>query len=315
MSYDTGLLQAFIAVHAAQGFTRAAEQLHLTQSAVSHQIRRLEEQVGRPLFLRTTRSLRLTADGEDFLRLAQRIVQAQEALARHFRCSPIEGTVRFGVPESFMREGLPQLLRQFAQSCPKVRLEVSVGLTLDLASMVRERELDLAVVVAPPGAAAGRLLQRAPMVWAAAQDFTWSRADSLPLAYSPPPCVCRQLAIDALNQAGIAWHAAFSSHSLHDLRAVALSGLAVAPFTRDNLRPGMAVLGEKDGLPPLPVLDFTLVYGDDAAGRSDTAVRELGRLIEQAGWASQDGPARRAAQARGAAARAAAATMCSASVP
>ena len=293
MSYDTGLLQAFIAVHAAQGFTRAAEQLHLTQSAVSHQIRRLEELVGRPLFLRTTRSLRLTADGEDFLRLAQRIVQAQEALARHFRCSPIEGTVRFGVPESFMREGLPQLLRQFAQRCPKVRLEVSVGLTLDLASMVRERELDLAVVVALPGAATGQRLQRLPMVWAAAEGFAWSRPDSLPLAYSPPPCVCRQIAIDALNRAGIVWHAAFSSHSLHDLRAVALSGLAVAPFTRDNLRPGMVVLDEQHGLPPLPVLDFTLVYGEDATGQQAPAVRELGQLIEQAGWAQQDTPARR----------------------
>lgn len=285
MSYDTGLLQAFIAVHETNGFTRAAEQLHLTQSAVSHQIRRLEELVGRPLFHRTTRRLRLTADGEDFLRLAQRILQAQEALAQHFRCSPIAGTVRFGVPESFMREGLPQLLRQFSRSCPHVRLEVSVGLTLDLASMVRARELDLAVVVALPGAVQGQLLQRQPMVWAAAEDFAWSRADSLPLAYSPPPCVCRQVSIDALNQAGIAWHAAFSSHSLHDLRAVALSGLAVATFTRDNLRPGMAVLDERDGLPALPMLDFTLVYGDDAPAQRSPAAAELGRLIEEASWA------------------------------
>lgn len=290
MSYDTALLQAFLTVHQTQGFTRAAEQLNLTQSAVSHQIRRLEELVGRPLFHRTTRRLALTTDGEDFLRLAQGIVQAQEALARHFRCSPIEGTVRFGVPESFMREGLPQLLRQFARSCPKVRLEVSVGLTLDLGSLVRERELDLAVVVSLPGAVPGRRLQRLPMVWAAAEGFAWSRADSLPLAYSPPPCVCRQIAIDALRQAGIAWHAAFSSHSLHDLRAVALSGLAVAPFTRDNLRPGMVVLDAQHGMPPLPALDFTLVYSEDAAGKRDPAVAELGRLIEQAGWGS-DAPA------------------------
>ncbi|WP_225781483.1 LysR family transcriptional regulator [Xenophilus sp. Marseille-Q4582] len=302
MSYDTGLLQAFMAVHQAQGFTRAAQQLNLTQSAVSHQIRRLEELVGRPLFLRTTRSLRLTADGEDFLRLAQRILQAQEALARHFRCSPIEGTVRFGVPESFMREGLPQLLRQFARRCPKVRLEVSVGLTLDLGSLVRERELDLAVVVAPPGAVPGRLLQRQPLVWAAAEGFAWSRADSLPLAYSPPPCVCRQIAVDALHQAGLAWHAAFSSHSLHDLRAVALSGLAVAPLTRDNLRPGMVVLGEQHGMPPLPHLDFTLVYGEDTAGRQAPAVRELGRLIEQAAWPQEHQATRAPGRAAAAAA-------------
>ncbi|BEP51125.1 LysR substrate-binding domain-containing protein [Variovorax paradoxus] len=293
MNFDTGLLQAFTAVHRANGFTRAAEQLHLTQSAVSHQIRRLEELVGRPLFHRTTRRLRLTADGEDFLRHAERILQAQDALARHFRCSPIEGTVRFGVPESFMSEGLPQLLQQFARSCPNVRLEVSVGLTLDLATMVRERELDLAVVVSVSGEVEGTLLRRLPMVWAAAEGFERAEGASLPLAYSPPPCVCRQVSIDALNTAGIPWHGAFSSHSLQDLRTAALSGLAVATFTRDNLRPGMAALDERHGLPALPMLDFTLAYGEGDAGERSPAVAELGRLIEQAEWAHRDKAARR----------------------
>ncbi|HYP71175.1 MAG TPA: LysR family transcriptional regulator [Variovorax sp.] len=293
MSFDTGLLQAFIAVHQANGFTRAAEQLHLTQSAVSHQIRRLEELVGRPLFRRTTRRLSLTADGEELLRHAQRILQAQDALAQHFRCSPIEGTVRFGVPESFMSEGLPQLLHQFSRSCPNVRLEVSVGLTLDLATMVRERELDLAVVVSVSGTTEGTLLRRLPMVWAAAEGFELREGASLPLAYSPPPCVCRQVSIDALDAAGIPWHGAFSSHSLQDLRAVALSGLAVATFTRDNLRPGMVVLDESHALPALPMLDFTLAYSEGASGERSPAVVELGRLIEQAEWARQDTPTRR----------------------
>jgi len=291
MSIDTDLLQAFIAVHQSNGFTRAAEQLHLTQSAVSHQIRRLEEVVGRPLFHRTTRRLSLTADGEDFLRHAERILGAQEALARHFRRSPIEGTVRFGVPESFMSDGLPQLLQQFARRCPNVRLEVSVGLTLDVAAMVRDRELDLAVVVSVSGTMKGTLLRRLPMVWAAAEGF--ERADSLPLAYSPPPCVCRQVSIDALDAAGIPWHGAFSSHSLGDLRLAALSGLGVATFTRDNLRPGMVELGERDGLPALPLLDFTLAYGEGPAGERGPAVAELGRLIEEAERARQQAPARR----------------------
>jgi len=291
MSIDTDLLQAFVAVHRANGFTRAAEQLHLTQSAVSHQIRRLEEIVGRPLFHRTTRRLGLTADGEDFLRHAERILGAQEALARHFRRSPIEGTVRFGVPESFMSDGLPLLLQQFARRCPNVRLEVSVGLTLDLAAMVRDRELDLAVVVSVSGTMKGTLLRRLPMVWAAAEGF--ERPDSLPLAYSPPPCVCRQVSIDALDAAGISWHGAFSSHSLGDLRLAALSGLGVATFTRDNLRPGMVELGERDGLPALPSLDFTLAYGEGPTGERSAAVAELGRLIEEAERARQQAPARR----------------------
>jgi DNA-binding transcriptional LysR family regulator len=296
MSIDAGLLQAFMAVHRANGFTRAAEQLHLTQSAVSHQIRRLEELVGRPLFHRTTRRLGLTADGEEFLRHAQRILQAHDALQRHFRHSPIEGTVRFGVPESFMSEGLPQLLQQFSRSCPHVRLEVSVGLTLDLATMVRERELDLAVVVSVAGSTEGTLLRRLPMVWAAAQGFRLARGASLPLAYSPPPCVCRQVSIDALEGAGIPWHGAFSSHSLQDLRQAALSGLAVATFSRDNLRPGMVVLDERDGLPALPMLDFTLAYGEGPQGERSPAAVELGRLIEQAEWAREDHPKKTAAR-------------------
>jgi DNA-binding transcriptional LysR family regulator len=293
-NFDTGLLQAFIAVHQANGFTRAAEQLHLTQSAVSHQIRRLEELVGRPLFRRTTRRLSLTADGEDFLRHAERILQAQDALAQHFRCSPIEGTVRFGVPESFMREGLPQLLHQFSRSCPNVRLEVSVGLTLDVATMLRERELDLAVVVSVSGTTEGALLRRMPLVWAAAEGFERHNGASLPLAYSPLPCVCHQVGVAALGSAAIPWHGAFSSHSLEDLRSAALSGLAVAIFTSDNLRPGMVALDQRDGLPALPMLDFTLAYSEAAEQERSLAVVELGRLIEQAEWARQEKPARRA---------------------
>ncbi len=296
MTIDIGLLHAFVAVHRAQSFTRAAEQLHLTQSAVSHQIRRLEELVGRQLFVRTTRRLGLTAEGEDLLRHAQGILEAQDALDRHLRRSPIEGSVRLGLPESFMSEGLPQLLHQFARSCPNVRLEVSVGLTFDLAAMVRERALDLAVVVSVAGAGPGRLLRRLPMVWAAAQGYRPVPGESLPLAYSPLPCVCRQVAVDTLEAAGIRWHSAFSSHSLQDLRAAALAGLAVATFAKDQLRPGMVELGERDGMPALPMLDFTLAYGEGPLERSPAA-EELGRLIEQAEWggvgAGPQRPARR----------------------
>ena len=128
-------------------------------------------------------------------------------------------------------------------------------------------------------------------MWAAAEGF--ERHDSLPLAYSPPPCVCRQVSIDALDAAGIPWHGAFSSHSLGDLRLAALSGLGVATFTRDNLRPGMAELGERDGLPVLPSLDFTLAYGEGPAGERSPAVAELGGLVEEAERARQQEPVRR----------------------
>jgi DNA-binding transcriptional LysR family regulator len=99
------------------------------------------------------------------------------------------------------------------------------------------------------------------------------------LAYSPPPCVSRHIAVDALNAAGIAWHGAFSSHSLQDMRSAVLSGLAVTAFTQDNLRPGMVALRTKHGFPALPKLDYTLAQGDvDLEGRRP-AVAELGGLV------------------------------------
>ena len=130
------LLRALVAVAEAGGFTRAAERLHLTQSAVSHQIRRLEDQVGTPLFLRTTRKLALTADGEEFLRHARQILQAHAALSRRFQASSLAGSIRFGVPENFLGDELPQLLSRFARAYPAVRLEASVSVCQDFSARI-----------------------------------------------------------------------------------------------------------------------------------------------------------------------------------
>ena len=122
MGFDPTLLRTFVAVKETGGFTRAAQRLHLTQSAISHQIRRLEEQVGRPLLHRTTRSLTLTEDGEEFLRHSEQILASLDALTQRFQTSPVSGVVRFGVPESFLGDRLPPLLCQFARAFPAVRL-------------------------------------------------------------------------------------------------------------------------------------------------------------------------------------------------
>eukprot|EP01036_Dinobryon_divergens_P002379 gene2379-3130_t len=145
MDFDPTLLRAFVAVKETGGFTRAAQRLHLTQSAVSRQIRRLEEQVGRPLLHRTTRRLTVTEDGEDFLRYAQQILDTLDEMTRRFQPSPISGVVRFGAPDNFMGDRLPPLLSQFARAFPATRMEVSVSMHLDLRAMIRAGELDLVV--------------------------------------------------------------------------------------------------------------------------------------------------------------------------
>ncbi|NUO76081.1 MAG: LysR family transcriptional regulator [Lysobacter sp.] len=276
MDFDPTLLRAFVAVKHCGGFTRAAQRLHLTQSAVSHQIRRLEEQVGRPLLHRTTRSLTLTEDGEDFLRYAEQILDSLDALSRRFLPSPVSGTVRFGVPENFMGERLPTLLCQFARAYPAVRLDVSVGMNFDLPNMIDADDLDLAVVISVPKHERGTLLRRTRLVWIAADSFEPPAGASLPLAFYPPPCVYRHISVTALGRTGLEWHVIFTSPSHQGLRAAVLAGLAVTVLTVDDVEPGMKIVDGLYGLPPLPHADFALICG---AGGKTPAALEFGRLI------------------------------------
>ncbi|MDQ0016207.1 DNA-binding transcriptional LysR family regulator [Variovorax boronicumulans] len=276
MDFDPTLLRAFVAVKETGGFTRAAERLNLTQSAVSHQIRKLEEQVGRQLLHRTTRRLTVTEDGEDFLRYAQQILDTLDAMTRRFQPSPVTGVVRFGVPDNFMGDRLPPLLSQFARGFPSVRLEVCVSMHTDLRAAIRAGELDLAVVMSPPNVAEGTRLRRTQLVWAAADTFEAPKGASLPLAFFPKPCVNRQVAGSALDLTAIDWHVVFTSASPQGIRAAVLAGLAVTVLTREEVEPGMKIVDGRYGLPPLPSVDFSLIWSE--SGKTPCACR-FGQMI------------------------------------
>ncbi len=275
MEFDPTLLRAFVAVTETGGFTRAAQRLHLTQSAVSHQIRRLEQLVGRPLLYRTTRSLTLTEDGSDFLRHAEQILRSIDTLTKRFRPSPVSGVVRFGVPESFMGDRLPPVLGQFARAFPAVRLDVSVTTYLDLRAMLEADALDLAVVLSMAGNQHERVLRRTQFVWVAADTFE-PRGESLPLALAPAVCVNRQVGLAALEGAAVDWHVVFTSPSHQGLGAAVLAGLGVTVLTRDALEPGMQIVDGRYGLPVLPKVDFSLAW---SKGDPTPAAREFAQLI------------------------------------
>jgi DNA-binding transcriptional LysR family regulator len=273
--FDPGLLRAFVAVREAGGFTRAGQRLNLTQSAISHQIRRLEEQVGRQLLHRTTRRLTLTEDGEEFLRHAVQILSSLDALAQRFQPSPVTGVVRFGVPESFMGDRLPTLLCQFARAFPSVRLDVSVTTYLDLRAMIEADELDLAVVLATTDKEDEIVLRRTQFVWVAAEAFD-APCGSLPLALAPAQCVNRQVGLRALTETSVKWHVVFTSPSQQGLRAAVLAGLGVTILTREDLEPGMKIVDGQYGLPSLPKVDFALVWGQNG---KTLATREFAQMI------------------------------------
>lgn len=279
MDIDPPLLRAFVTVSETGGFTRAAQRLNLTQSAVSHQIRRLEEQIGRPLIRRTTRSLTLTQDGEDFLHHARGILSGLDALSERFRPSPVTGVVRFGTPEAFMGERLPALLCRFSRAFPAVRLDVHVSTYLDLSTMIAAEELDLAVVLSTAGGQGGGIkLRRAEFVWVAADSFVLPAGSSLPLAFHPPNCVNRLIGVAALEATELDWHIAFTSPSEQGLRRAVRSGLAVAILTRNDVEPGMRVLDGEYGLPSLPGADFLLIK---SRGAASLAARAFGDMINE----------------------------------
>ncbi|WP_408952460.1 LysR family transcriptional regulator [Lysobacter sp. Hz 25] len=276
MDFDPTLLRTFIAVNDAGGFTRAAERLHLTQSAVSHQIRRLEEHVGRALLHRTTRRLTLTEDGEDFLRHAEQILQSLDALSRRFQPSPITGAVRFGVPENFIGDRLPNLLCQFTRAFPNVRMDVSVSMSMDLRQMVDADELDLAVVIALPGDDADTVLRRTRFVWVASDSFDIAAGRSLPFAFFPSPCINRQVGVSALDGTEVEWHVMFTSPSQQGLNAAISAGLGITVMVEDDVLPGMRIVDGEYGLPPLPPAQFVLLR---RPGGCTPAVAEFGKLV------------------------------------
>jgi DNA-binding transcriptional LysR family regulator len=253
------LLRSFVAVADSGGFRRAAEQLYLSQSTVSQQIKRLEQEVGRPLFRRTTRAVTLTADGEVLLGDARRLLQLEEAMRQRLAGPTLSGTIRLGAVEEVVGGPLPPALGRFARLHPEVRLEVFISVSRDLIEQLDAGALDVVLAKRPWGTSRGRLLWREPLVWAAAESFKLAPGAPLPLALYREPSISREAALAALRRADRSWYILCTSPSLTGVRSAALAGLAVTPIPKGALQPGLRILGEADGLPALPDAEYMVL--------------------------------------------------------
>ena len=273
--FDLQLLRTFISVADHGGFRSAADHLHLTQSTVSQQIMRLEADLGRPLFQRTTRRVTLTHDGEALLGAARGLLAHEENLRQRVFGPRLSGLVRLGAVEEVASGTLPPALGRFGRLHPEVRFEVTVDVSAALIAQVDRRELDLALVKRPWGTARGRLVWRERLVWAAADGFELVPGAGVPLALFRDSTVSRVAALEALRRTETPWQIVYTSPSLSGVRAAALAGLAVAALPQSALCPGLRVLQEGDGLPLLPELEFVVV----TKANPDKATTELGALL------------------------------------
>jgi len=269
---DPSLLQAFVAVADQRSFTRAANALNRTQSAVSTQIKRLEAQVGVRLLHRTTNHVELSPAGESLIGYARRILSLGDEAVRRLREHELEGAVRLGVMDDYGSVILPELLKTFSLAYPRVQVEMETGLTAGMAERLG-RDFDLVIAMHGAGEGGGVLLRQEQAVWAGdAGARAWSR-NPLPAALYPSGCLFRQWALEALDRAGRPWRLAFVSHSLSAVAAVAAQGLAVTVVKEGVAPAGLAILGEAEGLPPLPRADIRL--------HAAPALSPAGRLLAE----------------------------------
>ncbi|EKE73918.1 LysR family transcriptional regulator [Oceanibaculum indicum] len=251
------LLRAFVAVAEQQSFTRAAVQLNRTQSAVSMQIRRLEERLGVELFERASSGVRLSRAGEGLIGYARRILLLGEEAVGRLRTDAVRGAVRIGVMEDYGTCLLPPILAGFAEAHPAIDIEMQTGLTGSMIERLGEA-YDLVIAMHPEGTGGGQLLRRERPVWAAGIGRAVETIDPLPLALYPQGCLFRRWVLEALDAARRPWRLAFVSHSLGAVAAVAAQGLAVTVVKAATFPPGLRALSPLDGVPSLPVAEIRL---------------------------------------------------------
>ncbi len=281
ISFD--LLKTFLAVVGKESFTEAGRQLHLTQSAVSMQMKRLTEIVGRPLFDIRGKNISLSVTGELLVGHAKKILQAREEALAALSQPDLTGKIRLGSPEDYTSFFLPRILTGFAKMYPNVQFVLTCEPTPSLVTLLNKGELDISIFTAA-AINGGERIHQEPVVWIAAQDAKALDRDPLPLALYNYNCIYRQWAQNALSQIGRNYYAAFLSPSIFGILAAVRSGLAVAPVGRSIVPPDLRIVGKAQGLPDLPLADVSLhrssqmdaLLGDCLAEQIETVFSLLG---------------------------------------
>ncbi|ULU26495.1 LysR substrate-binding domain-containing protein [Dyella terrae] len=284
ITFDLDVLRTFVTGVEAGSFAKAAERLNRSTSAVSAQLKKLEEQAGMPVLRKSGRGMALTEAGETMLAYARRLLELNDEAAAALHGADLEGRVRLGLPEDFGESLLTEVLGRFARSHPRVRVEVRIARNTELLDRVGSGRLDLALawdggVSTPHEEHMGSM----PLRWIGGADGApaWPRDDDepLPLVMLEAPCIMRTAATTALDRANIPWRIAFTSASLAGTWAAVAAGLGVSLRTSYGLPPSVrALLPRETALPPLGELGLRLHRAD---AESSPAVDRLAAILTQ----------------------------------
>ena len=277
---DLDLLRSFVSVVDAGGFTRASQRVHRTQAAVSQQIKRLEQALGCPLFVRDGgggRRVTPTEAGERLLAYARRILALTEE-ARQAVGQPGESIIRLGLPEDFAAARLTEVLARSMRARPKLRLDVRCDLSVNLRNELDHGDLDLILFKRDIGERGGLAAWRERLRWVVSAKHSIDvRRDPVPLVAFPQGCLYRNRAVHALEAAGRTWYIAYSSPNFSGVQAAVSAGFGVSILPHTAMLPQHRVLGARDGFPKVEDTELALL----ASPTARPATQQLAEVLAE----------------------------------
>ncbi|WAT06549.1 transcriptional regulator LrhA [Rouxiella badensis] len=258
LNLDLDLLRTFVAVADLNTFAAAAAAVCRTQSAVSQQMQRLEQLVGKELFARHGRNKLLTEHGIQLLGYARKILRFNDEACTSLMYSDVQGGVTIGASDDTADTILPYLLSRVTSIYPKLSIDVRVKRSPFMLPMLESDEVDLAITTMTTTDHPHIVLRTSPTLWYCSADFSYPSGDSVPLVLLDEPSPYRSMAIEHLNKAGIPWRIAYVASTLSAIRAAVRAGLGVTVRPIEMMSSELRVLGEQDGLPRLPDTQYVL---------------------------------------------------------
>lgn len=264
MNLDLDLLRTFVAVADLNTFAAAAAAVCRTQSAVSQQMQRLEQLVGKELFARHGRNKLLTEHGIQLLGYARKILRFNDEACMSLMFSNLQGVLTLGASDESADTILPFLLNRISSVYPKLALDVSVKRNAFMVEMLNENKVDLVITTHRPGQFDCLTLRTSPTHWYCAAEYVLQKGEPVPLVLLDDPSPFRDMVLTALNEANIPWRLAYVASTLPAVRAAVKAGLGVTARPVEMMSPDLRVLGKSDGLPALPDTEYLLCHNSSS---------------------------------------------------
>ena len=260
INLDIDMLRCFMEVASTGSFTKAGNNIGLTQSGVSVKIRRLEERLSAQIFNRTSKSLSLTLEGEILFDYAGRLLSIHDEAVSRLTRPEASGKLRIGLIDYFLPELLPTILSKFRKQYPNIRLEVQTDIGIYLIPLYERGELDLVVAGKDAYQGESRVLAQEPLVWVVGENRDASfQEEAVSLVLLPSPCSFRKIATESLEKANRQWEVLFTGTNIASIQAAVQAGMGLSILPKGAVKEGLKKAPSHLNLPELPMYSLALI--------------------------------------------------------